>query len=533
MTVSTLPTPEQIAWQDMELEMFVHFDPATWQDRSWDNHSTPLDRLNPATLDAEQWADVAQAFGAGQIILIAKHQGGFCNWQTRTSPYGVKETPWRGGKGDLAGDVSAICRRRGMRFGVYLSPADSVFNATTGGKCPTPEEQAKYDQVYRAQLTELLTRYGEVGEVWFDGSLVTPVGDILERHAPHAMIFQGPHATIRWGGNEHAVVPYPCWTTVSEAHARSGVATAANSIPDGAAWLPVEADAPMRDMTWFWNRNTEERLFPLETFVDMYYRSVGHGQVMLLGASPDTSGLIPVVDAKRMSELGAELRRRFGRPAGETRGAGREIELSFSGPQPVDHVILMEDIRGGERVREYVVEGLAGGEWKTLAAGTAIGHKKIDCFPAQTVTRLRFRAVQSAGEPTLRRLAAFDAGTVPALDRQAGIVCNLHGSEGTRIGGWSDDLGPDGKVIEIDVTWLCWAARQYRLEVKPDAGTAPMEVSEAVLTYDGLPMPQFLTPAETPLAWNVNITALGSRKGLRLRVRQTAPGHAAGVVLLR
>jgi alpha-L-fucosidase len=370
-----------------------------------------------------------------------------------------------------------------------------------------------------------------VSEVWFDGSLATVVGDILQQYAPHAMIFQGPHATIRWGGNEHGVVPYPCWTTVSEAHARSGVATAANSDPEGAVWLPVEADAPMRDMTWFWNRNTEDRLFSLETFVDMYYRSVGHGQVLLLGASPDTSGLIPELDARRMGEFGREIRRRFGRPVGETRGTGQAVELHFPVAQPIDHAVIMEDIRGGERIREYSLEGMAGNAWRVLATGSAVGHKKIDVFPAQTVSRLRLRVVRSVGEPLIHRLAAFHVGAVPALDRQAGIVCNLHG-DGTRIGGWEDDLGADGKIIEIDITWLCWQARQYQVVIQPAPGTR-IEPGEVMLSYDGMPMPEFVTPTADPCIWNINITALGSRKSLRIRLCSRDRRHAAGAILLR
>ena len=190
------PTPEQVAWHDMELEMFIHFAPSTWQDTQHDNLSTPLSAINPEQLDTEQWADVAVAMGAKQIVFVAKHVGGFCWWQTDTTDYSVKNTPWRGGQGDVMKDLAESCRKRGLKLGVYLSPADGKHSVGVGGRAKVPAEQENYNRIYRQQLTELLSRYGEISEVWFDGSNTVPVGDILQKYAPHAMIFQGPQATI-------------------------------------------------------------------------------------------------------------------------------------------------------------------------------------------------------------------------------------------------------------------------------------------------------------------------------------------------
>lgn len=403
------PTPEQAVWQDGELEMFLCLDPCTWQDREYDNHSTPLDRINPEKLDTDQWARVARSMGAKLILFVAKHTGGFCWWQTETSAYGVKETPWRGGKGDVMKDLSESCRKAGLKLGVYLSPRDDKFGARGGGKCATPKAQKVYNKVYRQQLTELLTRYGEISEVWYDGGLVIEVGDLLKRHVPKAMILQGKYATIRWVGNEEGYTTYPAWNAVSE-EARLRGSTVADGDPNGETWLPIEVDTVnVSPHFWFWNKKPVRQLRGLDELMDCYYRSVGYGAVLLLNQTPDTSGLIPDADAQRAAEFGAEIQRRFGQSLAETLGKGETVELKLPKPMTIDHAITMEDIREGERVREYVIEGMADGAWKELCRGAAIGHKKIDRFAPVEVLRVRLRCTQSAAEPLVRKLAVYNA----------------------------------------------------------------------------------------------------------------------------
>jgi alpha-L-fucosidase len=406
-----LPTPQQVAWQDFEIGMFIHFAPNTWTDLEGDDLSLPLGKMNPAKLDTDQWVSAAEAMGAKYIVFVAKHVGGFCMWRTETTDYSVRSIPWRDGKGDVLGDLAASCRKRGMKLGVYLSPCDRKHGAGVGGRCKTQEAQAEYDKFYRRQLTEVLTRYGRMVEVWFDGSNIVEVGDLLKQHAPDAMIFQGPHATIRWVGNEEGFAPYPAWNAVSEADARSGVSTAANGRPDGTAWLPNEVDARIR-ATWFWNTRNAPTLKTVDQLMTMYYRSVGHGAVLLLNQTPDTSGLIPETDVKRGAEFGAEVRRRFGRSLAETRGEGETVELKLDRPARIDHAITMEEIAQGERVRQYVVEGFSGGRWVALCEGTAIGHKKIDRFPAAELSAVRLSVKESAGTPKIRKLAVYDVGGV-------------------------------------------------------------------------------------------------------------------------
>jgi alpha-L-fucosidase len=407
------PSAGQLAWQDLELGMFIHFAPNTWQDEEYDRRTTPLAAINPA-INTDQWADCAVALGAKYVVFVAKHAGGFCMWQTETTDYGIRNTPWRGGHGDVMADLSASCRRRGLKLGVYLSPIDSRFGAGNGGRCRTPEQQAAYDAVYRRQLTELLSRYGELVEVWFDGSIAIPVGDIVQRYAPHAMIFQGPHATIRWVGNEDGFAPYPAWNGVSRADKATGIATAIHGDPNGSAWLPNEVDVSIRRPNWFWSTKNESKLLSLDALLEIYYRSVGRGAQLLLNIPPDRRGLIPEADFTRAREFGAQIARRFGRSLAETSGSGESLTLRLPPPRPtVDHVILQEDCRQGERVRAYRLEGRTADGWRTLGKGSAIGHKRIQPISLGTFDALRLVVTASAAPPVLRRFAAFHAGSPP------------------------------------------------------------------------------------------------------------------------
>lgn len=401
------PTPQQVAWQDFEVGMFIHFAPSTWQDQEYDDLSTPLDKINPEKLDTDRWVHAAEVMGAKYIVFVAKHVGGFCMWPTDTTDYGIRNTPWWGGKGDVLGDLAESCRKRGMPLGVYLSPQDRKHGAEVSGKCKTPDEQAAYNKLYRQQLTEVLSRYGRMVEVWFDGSNVIEVGDILKQYAPAAMIFQGPYATIRWVGNEDGFAPYPAWNAVPEEIWRACKATAEHGDSDGTIWLPNECDARMR-RHWFWNTKNAPTLKTVDHLMDMYYRSVGHGANLLLNHTPDTSGLIPEADVRRGAEFGAEVKRRFGRSLAEISGTGMVVELKLSAAREIDHIITMEDIRQGERVRAYVIEGRVGGEWVELASGSAVGHKKIDRIHPVEVSRVRLRVTASSAEPVIRRLAVYD-----------------------------------------------------------------------------------------------------------------------------
>jgi alpha-L-fucosidase len=409
------PTPAQLAWQDLEVGMFIHFAPNTWQNSQYDTLSTPLSEINPDRLDVKQWVDVAEAMRARYIIFVAKHAGGFCMWPTDTTDYNIANTPWRGGQGDVCGDLAEECRRRNMPLGFYLSPRDDHFGIGTGGKARSGKlvHQALYDRVFKRQLTELLTRYGKLVEIWFDGSangkLVAP---IVRQYQPEAMVFQSSAATIRWIGNEDGVAPYPTWNTVPAAFTEwtPELEVHAGPRPEPAEptrWLPAECDVPIR-RDWFWTPDNEDTLKSLDQLMDIYIHSVGHGCNLLLNHAPDTSGLIPEADARRAAEFGTEVTRRVGTPLASTSGSAMVLELALEPPAEIDHIMLMEEIKDGEKVLEYQVEVLTQDGWQKVVQGTSVGHKKIDRIEPVTTSHVRLSYLQSIGTPSIRNFAVYN-----------------------------------------------------------------------------------------------------------------------------
>lgn len=176
-----VPTKAHLRWHNYETTIFVHFAPTTWQPgREYDNHSTPMSAINPSKLNTDQWCEVAKSWGAKMIMFVAKHTGGFCWWQTQSTDYCVKNIPWKGGKGDLLKDISESCKKYGLDLGIYVYSGDDQWGAGigSGGTTKDPSKQAQYNKVYRQQMTEVLSKYGPITEIWFDGGCKIPVGDI-------------------------------------------------------------------------------------------------------------------------------------------------------------------------------------------------------------------------------------------------------------------------------------------------------------------------------------------------------------------
>ncbi|HSU67254.1 MAG TPA: alpha-L-fucosidase [Tepidisphaeraceae bacterium] len=455
-----LPTPQQRAWQELELGLFVHFAPNTWQDLESDDLSTPLSRINPRQLDTDQWARTAASLGARYLVFVAKHQGGFCMWQTRTTDYSIRGTPWKDGKGDVLAEVAASCKRHGLGLGVYVCPRDDHFGAATGGICKTPEMQARYDAMYREQLREVLSGYGDLVEIWFDGSTVTPVADLLSRYQPNAMIFQGPQATIRWVGNEDGFAPYPCWNGIAANDARSGTATALDGDPDGSEWMPCEVDVSIRRPDWFWSTKNEHRVLTVDQLLSIYYRSVGRGAQLLLNIPATREGLLPATDSNRAAAFGEELRRRFATPLATTSGRGPAVLLTLPGRTRVDTIVLQEQIEWGERIRAWRVEAQVDGRWRTVASGSAVGQKCIRPIRPITASGLRLVLLDSVEEPRIRKFAAYDTGVPPPADWSAPSRIwspNL-------VGRWSGDR------FEVDLSQRVHVAGQYALLFRAESG---------------------------------------------------------------
>ncbi|MGA2069410.1 MAG: SMP-30/gluconolactonase/LRE family protein [Thermoguttaceae bacterium] len=432
------PTPEQAAWQDLELGMFYHFDISTFADGGegdWprQGHLDPS-LYNPAKLNTDQWLEAAKAMGAGYTVFVAKHCTGFISWQSDAYPYGVRQSKWRDGKGDVVADYVASCRKCGIQPGIYCSmPANAycdVFgNCTVQGASGSADpRQVEYRRRAERLATELWGNYGPLTYIWFDGGTLSPekggpdLVPILKRLQPHAVTFQGPPdnpaGNTRWPGNEQGVTGYPSWSTVVRAN-DSGAGN-----PQGKVWQPGECDAPLRNHDWFWHPNHESKIRTVAELVEMYYGSVGRGCNLILNGNIDRDGLVPQADLKRFQEFGDEIRRRFGTSIAETSGRGNAVELALAKPTVIDNVILMEQITAGERVRRYVLEGLVGDRWQELAHGQSIGHKRIERFAPLEVTKIRFRATETVAEPLIRKLAVYHAESVarpkPATAKPSG-----------------------------------------------------------------------------------------------------------------
>ena len=509
------PTAAQRAWQDLELGMFVHFAPNTWQEKEYDDLSLAPGAIME-NVDTEQWVDTALTLGARYIVLVAKHAGGFCLWQTDTTDYSIKNSPWKGGRGDVMASLADACARRGLQLGVYLSPRDDKHGAGLSGKCATPAAQPAYDELYRRQLTELLSHYGPIVELWLDGSSVVPTGDIVARYQPDAMVFQGPQATIRWVGNEDGFAPYPCWNSLTAADAKTGIATALHGDPAGDVWMPVEVDVSIRRPNWFWNTTDEAHLLTLDQLIEIYYRSVGRGTQLLLNMPPDRTGRIPALDAARAGEFGDEIRRRFGTAVGEGAVTGRLLDVSLGGTRRVDHVILQEVIVQGERVRGWTLEGYAWNHWQPLAAGTEIGHKLIVPVRPDGYTILRLTITDAVDEPVIQRLAAFNTGS--SAPQTWADQAQLWADDA--VGTWSGD------TLTLDLTSKVATAGLYRLRLVAP-GNGRVEIRTLELSVRGAAQPTLarMAPGRKDAAI-LTIPEANDPVTIRVRLREAAQGTA-------
>lgn len=459
-----LPSAPQLQWQQKERIMFLHYSPAAWQGREYDNWSTPLEQIRLSAIDTDQWCEVAQSWGAKMIIFVAKHCGGFCWWQTQTSDYGIRNTPWMNGKGDVMKNISESCKKYGLDLGVYVYPGDEHWGAGigSGGITEDPTKQEAYNAVYRQQLTELLTQYGPIREVWFDGNCHVQVEDLVKTLAPEAVVFQGKAASLRWVGNEDGYAPDPNWYTLSKEDLATGVATALHSDVNGDAYAPVEVDVPFLKNgghKWFWTPNADSLLMTGEQLMNLYYKSVGRGSVLLLNATPDTSGLIPESHVKVYQAFGREIASRFDKPLARTKGKTRELVIDLKNPTVVNHTILREDLASGQRVTAYRIEGtLDGKQWKLLYKGTSVGNKKIDYFPDATVKQIR---VVVEKDKALPQLADFSVYRVKSKLEDIGKETK---DKAVNVGYWeANTFDTEWQEVVFDLTPYMNAIGEYEL----------------------------------------------------------------------
>ena len=434
-----LPTPGQLAWQDGEIGLLFSFDLAIAAGDTTDNNAARKtwdpNLYQPHKLDTDEWLAAAKAAGAGYAIFTATHFNGFMQWQSELYPYGLKQSTWRGGKGDVVGDFVASCQRVGIKPGIFFSVHRNVYQQVWGhyvdwGKGRGTPAQEQFNRIAEKQLEELCSRYGPLVQIWFDAGTKTPAEGgpdmlpIFRRHQPQSVFYHsqdcGEH---RWIGNEAGYAADPCWATMPDhgqtllhGGSAAGRKLLATGDPNGTAWSPGMVDVPLRGANkihnWFWAPNQDHAIQPTETLLKMYDQSVGRNCNFIIGAVIKPDGTLPEADVKRLAEFGAEIKRRYGKPVAETRGDGEVLELHLSAPAQLNAVMVMEDIARGERVREFIIDGRApGGEWVQLGAGQSIGHKRILRFARQELAAVRLRLTKSIALPAIRRLAVFDTST--------------------------------------------------------------------------------------------------------------------------
>ncbi len=411
------PTRAQLDWQRDEFALFVHFGVNTFTDREWGDGSENPRIFDPAVLDARQWTRSARAAGVKSMILTAKHHDGFCLWPTRTTTHSVASSPWRGGTGDLVREFVDACRAEGIRPGLYLSPWDRHE--------PTYGDSPRYNDLYVAQLTELLTQYGEIHEVWFDGANAEgPNGrkqvydwprtwGTVRRLQPRAVMFSDAGPDVRWIGNESGTAGTTNWSTVDPrivtAPGVSGdevMRSLQHGDRDGTVWRPGETDVSIRP-GWFYHPAEDTKVRSADNLVDLFFTSVGRNSKLLLNVPPTRDGLFHATDVAALQGMRTRLDAMFAQNlAARTRTAFRvktptsaESTLTFAAPVTIGLLDLAESIASGQRAARYRVETDDGRGWQPLTQGTTIGHRKLEKVSAGGVRRLRVLLDETVDRP--------------------------------------------------------------------------------------------------------------------------------------
>jgi alpha-L-fucosidase len=419
------PSPQQVAWQDLEFGVLIHFGTNTFLDREWGDGTASPKVFAPTQFDPEQWMRAIKAAGAKYVVLVAKHHDGFCLWPTGQTDYSVKSSPWENGQDDVVRRVSLAAQKFDLKFGVYLSPWDRHE--------PSYKNSAKYDDYYIAELSELTANYGDLVEFWLDGAgseghiyNFPRIIDNLRISQPNTLVFADAalfeYGDIRWAGNEDGTIPYENWNVLD----RHGYLR----------WRPVEADTPLHKNHWFWHPDDEATLKSVAELVSTYEETIGRGGQLMLGLSPDRRGMLPDADVNRLEQFGAAIRKRYGRnliakehirgqgaieaaldgdpetfwsaPAGSHHAV---LEANFAKPLTFDHALVMEWLNDGQHVEHFRIEAWTGKDWSSLVEGNAIGHKRIDHFGPVTASRIRLNILASSSEAHIREFQVFSAGS--------------------------------------------------------------------------------------------------------------------------
>ena len=451
-----VPSARQLEWQKMEFVGFAHFTVNTFTGREWGNGDEAENVFNPTDFDADQIARAFRDAGMKELILTCKHHDGFCLWPSKFTEHSVKNSTWKEGKGDVVKALSAASKKYGLKFGIYLSPWDR-----NSAKYGTPE----YITYYRDQLRELLTQYGTISEVWFDGANGgtgyyggarekrtinnhtyydwTNTWQIVRELQPTACMFSDVGPDVRWVGNEDGHAGEPCWATLDPRGMVPGDASAARlnrGDHPGTVWIPAECDVSIRP-GWFYHASEDDKVKTPRQLIDLYYASVGRGANLLLNVPPDRRGQIHENDVKSLLEFRRILDATFAHDlahgarvtASNTRGGssryapknaidgGRdtywstddgvtqpEIILDLGKPTTFNIVRLREYIPLGQRVETFALDQWKDGQWTEFGSGTSIGNCRLVRGEPVTTSKVRLRIVKAPVCPALSEIGLFD-----------------------------------------------------------------------------------------------------------------------------
>lgn len=459
--VLPVPSERQLAWHEMEYYAFVHFNMNTFTNMEWGLGSETPEMFNPTDLDCRQWARVCKDAGMKGIILTAKHHDGFCLWPSKYTEHSVKNSPWKNGKGDVVRELSEACKEYGLKMGIYLSPWDR--NHADYGK---PE----YITYFRNQLRELLTNYGDIFEVWFDGANGgtgyygganeerridrTTYYDwqntrkIVRELQPMACMFSDAGPDVRWVGNEQGWAGKTNWSTLNRNDFAPGVVSDNKFLQqgqeNGTDWVPAEVDVSIRP-GWYYHPSEDHKVKSLPQLLDIYYHSVGRNASFLLNLPVDNRGLVNENDVRQLEKLSEAIKADFadnlatGKKVTATNYRGNSgkyhpgnvtdnnpdtywatddqvkaasLTIDFGGPTEFNRFLAQEDIRLGQRVKQFTLEAQVGDEWTQLASETTIGRKRILRFPNVTASKLRLNIVDSKACPVIFNIGVFKAPKV-------------------------------------------------------------------------------------------------------------------------
>lgn len=463
MASRLVPTPQQLEWQRMELTAFLHFGVNTFTGREWGDGTEDPAIFNPTSLDCEQWVRTLKESGFKMAIITAKHHDGFCLWPTKTTRHSVASSSWKGGKGDVVRELRDACKKYGIKFGVYLSPWDR--NASCYGDSPA------YNQFFIEQLTELLTNYGEVHEVWFDGANGEgPNGKkqiydwdailkTIRRLQPKAVTaIMGDD--VRWVGNEKGIGRETEWSATAltpgiyprsgEQNKELGIFGKAKDLGgrDIVAratelfWYPSEVDVSIRP-GWFYHADQDKQVKSLNHLTDIYFKSVGYNSVLLLNIPPDLRGLINENDVQRLKEFSSYLKKTFARnyvlKGNEawhgTSGTVRQYDIQKD--TLVNAFMIQEDISKGQRVESFLVEAYKDGSWIHMAEGTTVGYKRLVRFSDTRPERIRVTIRSARGVANVAAVGLFYAE--PLADKNEEVQLSDVPVDGWQVVGGNAD----------------------------------------------------------------------------------------------